>query len=102
MDSDLVGPPRLEAHVQEGMPRQELPDLEVRDRLTGSVAVERPARRLLAVAADRRVDLPAPRTRATPDERDVPPFELTAPDEVLQPPVSLLRAGDHEEARRVA
>ena len=40
MHTDLVGPPRLEPHVKERMAREQLDDLEVRDRVARRVRVE--------------------------------------------------------------
>src|SRR3954470_23914331 len=59
MDSDLVRAAGLELHVQERMPREELDELEVRDRVAWLVGIERVAHRLTAVAADRRLDATA-------------------------------------------
>src|SRR6185295_2379336 len=61
VDPDLVGAAGLELHVQQGMPREELDELEVRDRVARLVGVERVAHRLTAVAADRGLDTTAAR-----------------------------------------
>src|SRR5579884_3087859 len=60
------------------------------------------ARRIVAVAADRRFDRPATRARAADDEREVLPFERTPADERLQAPVRLRRPRDDEQTRGVA
>ena len=73
---------RSRADVQERVGAQQLVDLEVRDRFARRVGVERAARRLVTVAADRRVDPAAPRARMAPDERDVAPLELSLRDEL--------------------
>ena len=96
--ADLVGPPRLEPHTQQGMRAEQLLHLEVGRRLAWRVRVERPARRILAVAADRRVDPPLPGPRPAADERNVNPFEGAVANQVLQPLVRLLGASDGEEA----
>ena len=56
--------------------REELLDLEVRDRLARRVGVERVAAAVAAVAADRRVDRPAARARPAAHEGQVPALEL--------------------------
>ena len=73
--ADLVGHPRLEPHAQQGM-RTEQAALRPRVVIASPrrVRVERPPRRVLAVAADRRVD-PMPGTRPPRTERQVGPLE---------------------------
>src|SRR5262245_22230109 len=56
MDADLVRPAGLEAHIQDCVGAEQLVDLEVRDRLARRVRVQRTARGVVPVAADRRVD----------------------------------------------
>ena len=56
----------------------------------------------LAVAADRRLDPPAPRARPPADEREVLAFERAPPNEALQTAERLLATGDDEQARRIA
>ena len=53
MDADLVGPSRFEPDVEERVPRVELGELEVRDRIARRRGVQRLPGRVLAVAADR-------------------------------------------------
>jgi hypothetical protein len=84
------------------VPRQELHDLEVRDRLARRVGVERHARRLAPVAADRRLDPSAARARAAPHERQVLPLDLALTQRRLEPLVCLVRAGHDQQPRRVA
>ena len=71
VDADLVRPPRLEPHAQERVARQQLLELEVRDRRARRVGVERMPQAVVPVAADRRVDRPAARARPPDDEREV-------------------------------
>ena len=82
--------------------REELVELEVRHGVARRVAVERLARRVAAVAADRRLNPAGAGARLAADERDVLAFELAVADEVLQTFVRLLGAGDDEQPRRVA
>jgi hypothetical protein len=93
---------RLQANAQERVLREQLLDLEVGDRLPRRGRVERMARRVGAIAADRRLDPARPGPRPAAHERQVDPFELSPAHERLQAPVRLRRAGDDEEARRVA
>src|SRR5947199_220672 len=55
-----------------------------------------------AIAADRRLDPPAKRTRPAPHERQVIPLERTLPNERLKPHICLLGLRDDEQARGVA
>ena len=71
VDADLVRAPGLERDAQERVPRQQLLDLEVRDRLARRVGVERVPQRVAPVAPDRGVDRAAPRPRPADDEREV-------------------------------
>src|SRR5207249_8461605 len=64
MDTDLVRPAGLERDAEERVAAQQLDDLEMRDGLARRVRVERVARRLAAVAADRRLDPPRARARS--------------------------------------
>ena len=57
---------------------------------------------LVAVAADRRLDAPAPRARPAAHERHVAPLERAPADEVPEPAVGLLGARDDEQAGGVA
>src|SRR5438874_2469935 len=82
------------------MPREELDELKVRDRLAGRVGVERVPERIPAVAPNRRLDPSAARARASDDEREIVALELTAAHERLQPAMRLLRARRSPEARR--
>src|SRR5437588_329696 len=84
------------------MPREELDELKVRDRLAGRVGVERVPERIPAVAPNRRLDPSAARARASDDEREIVALELTAAHERLQPAMRLLRARHDHQAGRVA
>src|SRR5205823_4317508 len=64
----------------------------------GRVRVERVAKRIAAVAPDRRLDAAGPRARAADDERRVVPLQLTPTNERLQAAVRLLRARDDHES----
>jgi hypothetical protein len=96
MDADLVGAAGLEADAKERMPAEELGELEVRDSLSRRRRVERDARGVATVAADRRLDAPVSRARAPAHERHVLTDELPATEKALEPPVRLVRAGDDE------
>ena len=100
--ADLVRAARLQANVEERVLAHELDDLEVRDRLSRLLRVERPLGRIATIAAQRRVDATRSRARRAADEREVAALELAPPDRLLQRRVRLLRAGDDQEARRVA
>src|SRR3954447_16946286 len=63
VDPDLVRSAGLEAHIEQGMAVEQALDLEVGDGVARRLRVERHPRGLAAVAADRRLDLPAPRAR---------------------------------------
>ena len=56
VDADLVHAPRLEPHAEQRVALQALLELEVRDRVSRRVGVERLARRVATVAADRSLD----------------------------------------------
>ena len=81
---------------------EELDHLEVRDRLARRVGVEREAGRVVAVAADRRLDPARARRRAPADEGEVGALERALADERGEPFVRLLGARDDEQPRRVA
>ena len=102
VDADLVRAAGLEPDVEQRVPAEQPLHLEVRDRLARGVRVERVARRLAPVAADRRLDPPGPRARPPAHERLVAPLELPGAHELLQLRVRLLAARDDEQARRVA
>ena len=76
MDADLVRPARLEPDVEERVVRASSPHLEPRDRFARRRGVERVARAIAAVAADRRLDPSGCRLRRAPDEGGIRPFEL--------------------------
>ena len=61
----------------------------MRHRVTRGRRVERVPGRVVPVAADRRLDRPAARTRAAADEREIPTLEAPPPDEPLKPAVRL-------------
>src|SRR5438128_11872465 len=69
--ADLVRATGLQRDAQERVLRQELGHLEVRHRLARRIRVERVARGVVAVAADRRLDPAGARARAAVDERQV-------------------------------
>jgi hypothetical protein len=102
VDADLMRPPGLEPHVQQRMASNELGDLEMGDGLARRVRVERLPGRIVPVTADRRLDLPTPRARPAPNERDVVALERTAPYELLETLVRFVRARDDKEAGGVA
>ena len=64
--ADLVRPPRLQPDREQRVLRQQLERLEVRDRLARGRGVERVARAVDAVAADRRLDPARPGRAAHP------------------------------------
>jgi len=99
--ADLVRSAGLEPDAEERVLRQELRDLEVRDRLARRVRVERLPGRLGAVAADRRLDPAAAGARVPADEREVLALQPAAAHERLEPPIRLRRPGDDHQPRRV-
>ena len=66
MDADLVRSSGLQRDREQRVGRERLGDLEQRDGVAGCRRVERMARAILAVAADRRLDPPGSRARARP------------------------------------
>jgi hypothetical protein len=56
VNADLVRPPRLQPDREQCVLRKQTLDLEVRDRIARRVCVERPPQRVVAVAANRRLD----------------------------------------------
>src|SRR5437763_17045103 len=94
VDADLMRSSGLEPDVQERVARQQLDELEVRDRVPRRVGVERVAQRITAIPADRSLDASGARTGTADDECEVAPFQRAAADERLQPAVRLLRARD--------
>ena len=78
MHADLVGAAGLERDAEERVLAVGLEHLEMGDRLAGRVGVERPAGRIVAVAADRRLDPAAARGGAAAHEGEVGAFELRA------------------------
>lgn len=101
MDADLVHAAGLETDAKERVRREKREHLEVGGGISRRVRVERLARRIRAVAADRCLDPAPPRTGLTTDECQVAALELATPDERLQAPVRILASGDHHEARGV-
>ena len=81
MDADLMRAPGLEPDVEEGVPREQLDDVEMRHGVARRVRVERVPERIVAVAADRRLDPSAPRARPAADKREVVPLECAPTDE---------------------
>src|SRR5919106_5615335 len=102
MDADLVRAAGLEAHVEEGVPRERLGHLEMRHRLARLRGVERAPRGVAAVAADRRVDAAGTGPRMPAHEREVAALDLTPPNRPLERGVRLPGARDDEESRSVA
>ena len=97
VDADLMRPSGLEPHVQQRVAAEKLGHLELGHGLAGCVGVERLPRRVVPVAADRRLDPTPPRARPAADEREVVALDLPARNQILKALVSLLRAGDNEE-----
>ena len=93
---------RLERHLEQGARTEPFDQLEPRDRIPRRRGVERMARAVDPVAADRRLDPPRPGPWRPKDERQVDALDETAPDRLLEACVRLVRASDHEHARRVA
>ena len=83
------------------MPLDPLDQLEVGDRVARCVGVEREAGRVVAVAADRRLDPAAARCGDAADESGVGALELAFADEAREAFVCLLGAGHDHQARRV-
>src|SRR5437763_11672302 len=84
------------------MVRKQPLDLEMRDRLTGPIRIQRLFERIVAVAADTSLDPAASGARPSADEREVAPVEQPPANEVLQPPVGIVRPRDDEQSGRVA
>ena len=102
MDADLVRPARLEPHVEQRVVAHRLRTSNHVTDVARRRRVERVPRAIAAVAADRRLDPPRRRLRRAPHERRVGALELARADQLLQQLVRLLRAGDDEQAGRVA
>ncbi len=102
VDADLVRPARLERHPKERPPREGLDELEVRDRIAGTVAVERLAGRVAPVAPDRGLDPPGPRRRPPAHERHVGAPDPAPAELALEAAERLLVARHEQEAGRVA
>jgi hypothetical protein len=92
----------LESDREQCVLRQELVHLEMRDGLPRFVRVERPAKGVVAVTADRGVDAPAARARPTADEGNVVALQPTLAHELLEEAVRLLGPSDDQEAGGVA
>jgi len=101
VDSDLVRPAGLEPDVEECVPVEKPLDLEMRDGVARRVGVERHARGLVSVAADRRLDAAPPRLRPPTDEGLVAALELPAANQVSEPAVGLLAPRDNQQPRGV-
>ncbi len=102
VDADLVHAAGLQTHREQRVVVPRADDVEVCDGVAGRVAVQRDAGRVIAVAADRGLDPAAPRPGCAADEREVGALERPPADERRQPLIGLRRAGDDEQARRVA
>ena len=84
------------------MRRQDLDDLELGHGVLRGVGIERAARRVALVSADRCLDAPTAGARPAADEGEVLPLEGAAPHEPLEAVICLLCPGDDQEARGVA
>jgi hypothetical protein len=102
VNADLMRAARLETHAQERVLAEELEQLELGHGVSGEVGIEGDARRIMAVAPDRRLDPSAARARAPPHERDVLAYDLPPAEHPLEAPVDVVRAGDDQQPRRVA
>src|SRR6186997_679080 len=87
VDADLVRPPRLEPHLEERARSDELLHLEPRDRISRRLGIERTARSVAAVTADRRLDPAGSGTRRPQDEREVASLDPSFANRVRQPRV---------------
>src|SRR5688500_17029422 len=101
MDADLVRPPGLEANSEQRMAREDLEDVEARHSLTRRGRVEGDSRRVGAVAAYRGLDTTVLRARPAANEGQVLPLDPPLAEKPLQAAVGFVRAGYHEQARRV-
>ena len=97
VNPDLVRPAGLEPHVQQRVPAEQLGHLEVSHGLARRVGVERLPRRVVPVAADRRLDPSTPGARPAADERQVVALDLPARNQILKSLVGLVRARHDEE-----
>src|SRR5215213_4614435 len=102
VDADLVRSSGLEVDGEERVRRKQLAQLEVRHGVAGRVGVERLARAVATVAADRRLDPSPPRTRPAPHQRQVLALDLAPTEQRLKAALHGIRACDDEQARRVA
>ena len=100
--ANLVRAAGLEPDLEERVLGELLDELEMRDRLSGLVRVERATGALPPVASDGSVDAPGARLRPAAREREVPSFDLAVADRVLERAVRVLRARDDEQPGRVA
>ena len=100
--ADLVGAARVQPQAQQRVRGERAIEREVGAGLARKVAADRHARAHGRVAPDRRLDRAAARARATLDQREVFALDLPRGERLLQQPVGLLGAGDHEQARGVA
>ena len=100
--ADLMRAPGLERHPQQRVVRQRALGLEVRDGGMRIVGVGGDLRPHTAVAAERRVDRPAPRRRPALDQRQVLAGDLALAQRGLQRGVDRLAARQHEQPRGVA
>ena len=100
--ADLVRAPRLEAHGLQRVLRKRLDEPEVRDRRTRADAVDGPARAVLRIAADRRLDPPGQARGAAVHEREVLALDLATAQHPLQRLQRLAVARHDEQARRLA
>jgi hypothetical protein len=97
VNSDLMGPPRLQPNTEEGVAADQLLDLEMGDGVPRRVRVERSTGRIRAVTTDRGFDSAPPRAWTAAHERGVRPLEGPLPHQFLQPFVCFLRAGHDEQ-----
>src|SRR5437016_6225252 len=94
--------PGLEPDPEQRVPAEQLLHLEMRHGLARRVGVERMSQRVVAIAADGRVDGPAPGARTAGDEREILAGHRSRLHHLLQAAVRLGGAGDDEQAGRVA
>jgi hypothetical protein len=101
MDADLVRPPGLEANAEQRMAREELEDVEGRHSFARRGRIEGDSRRVAAIAAYRGLDTTVLRARPAANEGQVLPLDPPLAEQPLQAAVGFVRAGHHEQARRV-
>src|SRR6478735_4862770 len=101
MHPDLVRAAGLEPYLEQGALAEPLAHLEPGDGLARCIRVDRPARPIGAVAADRGVDPPRPRPGCPSHEGEVASLDLPLSDRRRELFIGALRARDEQQARRV-